>query len=170
MNSPIARARSAQISLFLGHIYVFSDMLVNRLGTTPLRLVAAFDHSVAAHDLGAAIRSALAESLPWVEWEEFEARHDSLGDPISKAYGIPNRDLTKVGKQSGRVTVDDWPDKPDYSYTAWVKKGTSGKVMDRDYPIASKGCTDHFLGDLVLRFLSDSLNETLAANRPKLSK
>ena len=148
---------------------MFSDMLVNRLGTTPLRLVGVFDHP-APQDLGAAIRLALAESLPWVEWEEFEARYDSLGDPISKAYGIPNKDLTKAGKQSGRVTVDDWPDKPDYSCAAWVKKGTSGNTLDRDVPVIPKDCSDHFLGSMVLELLGDSLAETLAANRLKARK
>ena len=165
MSTSIQRARSAQVSLFSDRVYVFSDMLVDRLGTTPLRLVAAFSFPAAPQDLGAAVRSALAESLPWIEWEEFKDHYDSLGDPISKAFGIPNKGLTKAGKQSGRVTVDDWPNKSHYSCTAWVKKGASGKPLGQGPAAIPKDCSDGFLGELVQRLLGDSLSETLALNK-----
>ncbi|WP_152670257.1 hypothetical protein [Lysobacter capsici] len=160
------RSHSAQVQLYRDGIYVFSDMLVNRLGRTPLRLEAQFEAaSITPLDLGKAVRRAIDKSLPWVEREEFEARYDPLGDPISQAFGIPNKDLNKAGKQSGRVTVGDWPNKTYYECTAWIKKGTSGKPSAKEYPVLPKECSDEQLGVLVLEQLRDSLTETLAANK-----
>lgn len=160
------RSHSAQVSLYRDSIYVFSDMLVDRLGTMPLRLVAQFEVTrVTPLDLGKAVRQAIAGSLSWVEWEEFEKLRASYGEPVSKALRIPNKDMNKADKQSGLASVADWPNKLHYVCTPWVKKGASGKPLTKAYPILAKDCSDEQLGSQVLECLRDSLAETLAANK-----
>jgi hypothetical protein len=167
MSTPV-RSRSAQVSLYGDVLYVFSDMLVHRLGMTPLRLESKFPRpEVDAVRLGRAVREAIDRSLPWVEWEEFERTYDKLGDPISQAFGIPNDDLNKAQKKSGRVTVEDWPDLTHYLCTKWTRTGASGKPMENTYPPLEKDCSDQELGEQVLNCLRDSLEATLAANKKR---
>ena len=164
------RSRSASALLYSDRIYVFSDMLVNRLGNTPLRLIAKQSSSdVRYEELGRAIRHAIDDSIPWVEWEEFEREYDKLGDPITQALGIPNDDLGKAQRKSGSITVADWPNKTSYVYTKWVRKGLSGKPLENNYPPLAKDCSDEQLGEIALKCLQDSLEATLMANKkPRL--
>lgn len=160
------RSHSADAKLYRDHVYVFSKMLVNRLGRTPLRLEAKFDVAdIDPKGLGQAIRQAIDRSLPWVEWEEFEKVYEPLGEPVSQALGIPNRNLYRVDKESGRVSVNDWPEDPNYDFSVWVMKRNSGKSIDKEYSPLPKSCTDEQLGLYVLECLRDSLAETLAANK-----
>lgn len=160
------RSHSADAKLYRDHVYVFSKMLVNRLGQTPLRLEAKFDiGNIDPSGLGEAIRQAIDRSLPWVEWEEFERVYEPLGEPVSQAIGIPNKDLNKADMESGRVTVSDWPDEENYVFTPWVFKRTGGPPLRKRYPLLLKDCSDEQLGAQVLECLRDSLAETLAANK-----
>jgi hypothetical protein len=140
-------------------------MLVNRLGQTPLRLEARFDLTdISPPDLGSSIRHAISVALPWVEWEEFEQVYMPLGEPVSRALGIKNKDLNKADRESGKVSIEDWPDDQNYDLTAWVSKGTSGKPIDKDYSPLPKNCINEQLGSYVLACLGDSLDETLMVN------
>lgn len=140
-------------------------MLVNRLGNTPLRLEARFDLTdLSPQDFGKSIRHAIGMSLPWVEWEEFEQVYAPLGEPVSRALDIKNKDLNKADRESGSVSSEDWPDDQNYDLTAWVSKGTSGKPLDKEYSPLPKNCTDEQLGLHVLACLGDSLDETLVVN------
>lgn len=166
VSNMLIHSRSAELSLYRNKLYVFACMLVDRLGTTPLQLVAEFEaDSVTAEELGGSVRRALNESLPWVEWDEFLARYDGLGDPVAPALGVSSKEMARASRQCGRVSVDDWPDRADYAFTRWEVKGNSGKPMKPQSLPLPKACTDEELGLRVLSYLQESLKATLAANR-----
>lgn len=161
-----SRSQSAQVIQYQGRIYVFSSMLVNRLGKTPRRLIAQFEtDSLPPEELGRSVRSAIADSLAWVEFEEFEKSYSSEAEPVSRALGVRNKDLGKAERSSGRVTVADWSDASAFVVTPWLSKRTSGSPIKTDDAPLPKDCSDKDLGLRVISSLTKSLGQTVEANR-----
>lgn len=161
-----SRSQSAQVIQYQDRIYVFSSMLVDRLGKTPRRLIAQSEtKALLPEELGRSIRSAIADSLPWVEFEEFQKKYSPDAEPVSSALGVRNKDLGKAERSSGRVTVADWPDASAFVITPWLSKRTSGSPIKTEDPPLPKDCSDKELGLRVIASLAVSLELTFEANR-----
>jgi hypothetical protein len=166
------QTHSARAQLYGGKIHIFSDMVVDRLGRTPLALIAefeAYDVVETPEKLGNAIRIALDQSLSWIEWKEFETKYAAVQDPVSRVLGISSEQLPKIQRSSGRVGVVDWQNKEDFLFAAWVMKGNSGTASNKGGSPISKSCSSKQLGEHVLKQLHDSLEATLKANNRKSS-